>query len=350
MNPFTFARVVHVDDAVRDIAAHGNAQFIAGGTNLLDLMKENVARPARLVDITRLPLKAIEPTANGGLRLGALATNADTAYHEEVRRRYPLVSKAILAGASQQIRNMATNGGNLLQRTRCWYFYDTAVPCNKREPGSGCGALHGVNRIHAVLGQSDACIAVHPSDFCVALAALEAIVQVSSPNGVRAIPFTEFHRLPGATPDVDNSLRPDEIVTAIDLPPQGYPQHHAYLKIRDRTSFAFALVSVAAGLDMDAGTIRSARIALGGVAHKPWRVPQAEALLVGQTASIDNFRRVADAYLQGAKGYQHNAFKIELARRAIVRALSQAAGNHVHGANHPHPSLPPEGEGSGPER
>jgi xanthine dehydrogenase YagS FAD-binding subunit len=350
MNPFTFARVAHVDDAVRDIAAHPNARFIAGGTNLLDLMKENVARPARLIDITRLPLKAIEPTADGGLRLGALATNADTAYHEEVRRRYPLVSKAILAGASQQIRNMATNGGNLLQRTRCWYFYDTAAPCNKRERGSGCGALRGVNRIHAVLGQSDACIAVHPSDFCVALAALEAIVQVSSPNGVRAIPFAEFHRLPGATPDVDNTLRPDEIVTAIDLPPQGYPQHHAYLKIRDRTSFAFALVSVAAGLDMDAGTIRSARIALGGVAHKPWRVPQAEALLVGQAASIDNFRRLADAYLQGAKGYEHNVFKIELARRAIVRALSQAAGSHVHGANHAHPSLPPEGEGIGPER
>jgi xanthine dehydrogenase YagS FAD-binding subunit len=326
MNPFTFTRAAHVHDAVQDIAADPDARFIAGGTNILDLMKENIARPTRLIDITRLPLTAIEPTRAGGLRLGALATNADTAYHDEVRRRYPLVSKAILAGASQQIRNMATNGGNLLQRTRCWYFYDTAAPCNKREPGSGCGALHGLNRIHAVLGQSESCIAVHPSDFCVALAALDAVVQVSGSNGSRAIAFAEFHRLPADTPHIDNNLRADEIITAVDLPPEGYAEHHAYLKIRDRASFAFALVSVAVGLEMDRDTIRTARIALGGVAHKPWRVPRAEALLGGQAATDENFRRVAEAYLHGANGYRHNAFKIELAKRAIVRALREASG------------------------
>ena len=324
MNLFTFARAADVGQAVQEISGHPGARFIAGGTNILDLMKENVARPARLIDITRLPLKAIEPTADGGLRLGALATNADTAYHAEVERRYPLISKAILAGASQQIRNMATNGGNLLQRTRCWYFYDTAAPCNKREPGTGCGARDGLNRIHAILGQSDACIAVHPSDFCVALAALEAVVQVSGPEGSRAIPFAEFHRLPGDTPHIDNTLQADEIVTSIDLPPQGYADHCAYLKIRDRASFAFALVSVAVGLDMDGDTIRSARIALGGVAHKPWRVPDAESLLEGQAATEQNFRHVADAYLEGARAFRHNAFKIELAKRAIVRGLRQA--------------------------
>ncbi|HYC48607.1 MAG TPA: xanthine dehydrogenase family protein subunit M [Burkholderiales bacterium] len=324
MNPFTFASASDVGEALRDIAGHRGARFIAGGTNILDLMKENVARPPRLIDITRLPLKSIEPTADGGLRLGALATNAQTAYHDEVRRRYPLVSKAILAGASAQIRNMATNGGNLLQRTRCWYFYDTAVPCNKREPGSGCGAIGGINRIHAVLGHSEQCIAVHPSDFCVALAALEAVVRVSGPAGERAIAFSEFHRLPGDTPHIDNVLAPDELITAIDLPPRGFAEHCAYLKIRDRVSFAFALVSVAAALEIDGGAIREARIALGGVAHKPWRVREAEALLVGRPPTEENFRCVADAYLDGAHGYPHNAFKIELAKRAIRRALGEA--------------------------
>jgi xanthine dehydrogenase YagS FAD-binding subunit len=324
MAPFTLARPSSLAETIRDAAIHPNARFIAGGTNLLDLMKENVERPPRLIDITRLPLAAIEPTAGGGLRLGALATNADTAYHDEVERRYPLVSKAILAGASAQIRNMATNGGNLLQRTRCWYFYDTATPCNKREPGTGCSALDGVNRVHAILGQSESCIAVHPSDLCVALAALEAVVQVTGPTGERAIPFAEFHRLAGDTPHLDNTLARDEIITAIDLSPEGFAEHHAYLKIRDRVSFAFALVSVAVGLTLDGTTIRTARIALGGVAHKPWRVPDAEALLEGQQANEDNFRRVADACLAGARGHTHNGFKIELARRAIVRALAQA--------------------------
>jgi xanthine dehydrogenase YagS FAD-binding subunit len=336
MNPFSFARAAGVDEAVRDIAAHRDARFIAGGTNILDLMKENVARSPRLIDITRLPLKTIEAAPHGGLRLGALATNADTAYHDEVQRRYPLVTKAILAGASAQIRNMATNGGNLLQRTRCWYFYDIATPCNKREPGSGCGALNGINRMNAVLGASPHCIAVHPSDFCVALAALEAVVQVSGPRGARAIPFAEFHRLPGDTPHIDNVLAPDELITSIDLPPQGYPDHYAYLKIRDRMSYAFALVSVAAALEMAGGEIRSARIALGGVAHKPWRVPEAEALLDGQAPSDQNFRLVAEAYLQGAQGFKYNTFKIELAKRAIPRALWQAVKMEQSGDRHLH--------------
>ncbi|HEV7803658.1 MAG TPA: xanthine dehydrogenase family protein subunit M [Burkholderiales bacterium] len=324
MNPFSYMRASAVDEAVREIASDPTARFIAGGTNILDLMKENVARPTRLIDISRLPLSAIEDTPDGGLRLGALCSNADTAYHDGVQKRYPLVSKAILAGASPQLRNMATNGGNLLQRTRCWYFYDTATPCNKREPGSGCSAVPGLHRMHAILGTSEHCIATHPSDMCVALAALEATVQVQGLQGVRSIPFEAFHRLPGDTPHIDNTLHHDEIITSIDLPPKGYAEHYAYLKVRDRTSYAFAVVSVAAALEMDGDTIRDARVALGGVAHKPWRVPAAEATLRGQPATDENFRRLAEAYLQGAHGYSQNTFKVELAKRAIVRALTQA--------------------------
>ena len=324
MNRFSYVRAGAIDDAVREMASDPAARFIAGGTNLLDLMKENVARPTRLIDITRLPLGRIESLPNGGLRLGALCTNADTAYHDEVRRRYPLVSKAILAGASAQVRNMATNGGNLLQRTRCYYFYDAGTPCNKREPGSGCPAIEGLNRIHAILGASDRCIATHPSDFCVALAALDAVVQVRGPRGPRSIPFAAFHRLPEDTPHIDNTLERDEIVTAIDLPPRGFAEHYAYLKVRDRTSFAFALVSVAAALEMEGDIVAEARIALGGVAHKPWRVPEGEAMLRGQPPTAENFRRVAHRYMEGARGHAHNTFKIELAKRAIVRALTQA--------------------------
>ena len=324
MNPFDYTRAEGVDEAVRSVAADPHARFIAGGTNILDLMKENVARPTRLVDITRLPLTTIEGTPDGGLRIGALCTNTDTAYHEAVRTRYPLLSKAILAGASMQLRNMATNGGNLLQRTRCWYFYDTATPCNKREPGSGCSAISGLNRMHAVLGASEHCIATHPSDMAVALAALEAVVHVQGPQRARAIPIAEFHRLPGDTPYIDTTLRQDEIITSIELPARGFADHYAYLKVRDRASFAFALVSVAAALEIDGDTIHIARIALGGVAHKPWRVPAAEAMLSGQPASQENFRRVAEACLRGARGCGQNDFKIELAKRAVVRALTQA--------------------------
>jgi xanthine dehydrogenase YagS FAD-binding subunit len=330
MNPFSYSRAGDVASAVREVAEDGAASFIAGGTNLLDLMKENVARPSRLIDITRLPLKEIGPGPDGGLRLGALVTNTDVAYDGQVERRYPLLAKAILAGASPQLRNMATVGGNLMQRTRCYYFYDTATPCNKREPGAGCAARDGFNRMHAILGTSEHCIAVHPSDMCVALAALEAVVRVTGPGGDRAIPFGEFHRLPGDTPQLDTNLAADEIITAVDLPARGFARHHAYLKVRDRTSYAFALVSVAAALEMDRGTITEARVALGGVAHKPWRDRHAEALLHGRSATPDNFQRVADALLRGATGFGHNNFKVELAKRAIGRALGQAAAGEEH--------------------
>ena len=325
MNSFTYTRAGDVAAAVREVAANGEAKFIAGGTNLIDLMKENVERPNRLIDINSLPLAQIRPGPNGGLRIGALVTNSDLAYHPEIEKRYPIVSKTILSGASAQLRNMATTGGNLMQRTRCVYFYDTATPCNKRQPGSSCSAIAGFNKGHAILGTSEHCIATHPSDLCVALAALEAVVQVTGPSGERAIPFAEFHRLPGDTPHLDTNLRQDEIIMAVDLPARGFAEHHTYLKVRERTSYAFALVSVAAALEMDGQTIQEARLALGGVAHKPWRDRQAEALLHGQGATRDNFRRVAEVILRDAKGFGLNDFKIELAKRAIVRALSQAA-------------------------
>ncbi len=322
---FDYARASDLADAVRLIAAEPGAKLIAGGTNLIDLMKVDVERPTRLIDITRLPLKSVEETAEGGLRIGALVPNTDLAYHPLVEQRYPVLASAILAGASQQLRNMASTGGNLVQRTRCYYFYDTAAPCNKREPGSGCSASHGVNRMHAILGTSNACIAVHPSDMCVALAVLEATVHVMGPNGARAIPFADFHRLPGDTPQRDTNLEPNEIITAIELPPKGFAGNHTYLKIRDRLSYAFALVSVAVGMALDGGTIKEARFALGGVAPKPWRDNEAEETLEGQAPSADTFGRAADVLLRDAKGLDDNSFKIELARRAIIRALTQAA-------------------------
>ena len=323
---FSYTRAGNVAEAVgAKSKANGTGRFIAGGTNLVDLLKENVEQPRSVIDITRLPLATIEEGPDGGLRLGALATNADTAYHPEVQRRYPALSRAILAGASAQLRNMATNGGNLLQRTRCYYFYDVAMPCNKRQPGSGCPAIGGQNRVCGVLGTSDQCIATHPSDMCIALAALEAMVRVSGPQGERTIPFAEFHTLPGDTPHVENTLAPDEIITAIDLPKSPYAEHSVYTKVRDRASYAFALVSVAALLDLDGDTIKSARIALGGVAHKPWRLPEAEALLTGKAATKESFQPVAEALFRDARGYGHNAFKIELGKRAVVRALQLAA-------------------------
>jgi xanthine dehydrogenase YagS FAD-binding subunit len=322
---FQYARASDVADAVRQIAADPTAKFIAGGTNLIDLMKENVERPARLIDITQLPLKSVEETADGGLRIGALVQNSDLAYHPLVAQRYPVLASAILAGASAQLRNMASTGGNLLQRTRCYYFYDTATPCNKREPGSGCSAIAGLNRMHAILGTSEACIATHPSDMCVALAALDAKVHVAGPTGARAIAFADFHRLPENTPQRDTNLQPDEIVTAIELPARGFAANYTYLKIRDRLSYAFALVSVAAALELDGNAIKEARLALGGVAHKPWRDPAAEAALRGEVPTEATFARAADLLLRDAKGFEHNAFKINLARRAVVRALTQAA-------------------------
>jgi xanthine dehydrogenase YagS FAD-binding subunit len=322
---FEYARASDVADAIRQITAEPAAKFIAGGTNLVDLMKYDVERPVRLIDITHLPLNNVEETENGGLRIGALVPNSDLAYHPLIEKRYPLLSSAILAGASQQLRNMASTGGNLMQRTRCFYFYDVATPCNKRKPGSGCPAINGINRINAILGTSEACIATHPSDMCVALAALEAKVHVAGPAGERAIAFSDFHRLPGNTPEVDTNLNANEIITAIELPAQGFAANYSYLKIRDRLSYAFALVSVAAALVLEDGRIKGARLALGGVAHKPWRNPEAEAALRGQAADSNAFAKAAEILLRDAKGFAHNAFKINLARRAIIRTLAQAA-------------------------
>jgi xanthine dehydrogenase YagS FAD-binding subunit len=326
MNRFSYARPDNLAGAVQEVAAGPVARVIAGGTNLVDLMKYNVERPSRLIDITRVSgMGAIEPTADGGLRIGALVTNSTVAYDQHVTARYPLLASAILAGASAQLRNAATTGGNLLQRTRCYYFYDTATACNKREPGTGCPAIGGVNRIHAILGTSEHCIATHPSDMCVALAALAATVHVTGRNGDRAIPFAAFHRLPGDHPERDTMLEPGEIVTAVELPPDGFAARHTYLKLRDRLSYAFALVSVAAALELDGDRITTARLALGGVAHKPWRDTAVEDALAGEPATGASFVRAADALLRGAKGYGHNDFKIDLAKRAIVRALEQAA-------------------------
>lgn len=334
MNRFDYVRATDVADAVR-LAAGAMADssstvaqsyFLAGGTNLVDLMKEDVERPRTLIDLNRLPLRGIEETGGGGLRLGALATNAETASHPAVVARYPVLSSAILSGATHQLRNAASNGGNLNQRTRCFYFYDTATRCNKRAPGSGCSAIGGFTRIHAILGASEQCIATNPSDMCVALAVLDAQVRVLGPDGERTIPIAAYHRLPDDEPWRDNNLAPAEMVTAIELPPGDFSAHHTYLKLRDRLSYAFALVSVAAVLAIDqAGRVSDARIALGGVAQKPWRVAPAEALLLGNAPSADLFDAVAQRMLEGAVGQGANDFKIELARRAIVRALGQAA-------------------------
>jgi len=322
---FEYARASDVADAIRRKAADPAAKFIAGGTNLLDLMKDDVERPPRLIDISRLPLTSVEQTAGGGVLIGALVPNSDLAYHPLIQRRYPLLSSAILAGASQQLRNMASTGGNLMQRTRCAYFYDVATPCNKREPDSGCSAIEGINRGHAILGTSTSCIATHPSDMCVALAALDANVHVAGPKGGRVMPLTDFHRLPGDTPQTDSNLGPEEIITGVELPSPGFAQNYSYLKIRDRLSYAFALVSVAAALELDGDTIKDARLALGGVAHKPWRDKAAESALRGAGADEAAFGRAAELLLHGARAHKHNAFKIKLAHRAIVRTLTQAA-------------------------
>lgn len=342
MNPFQFTACTDIDAAVAAIGQAATSpypdavRFIAGGTNLIDLMKERLAHPVSLIDINALPLADIELDPAGGLRLGALARNADTADHPLVREHYPLLRAAILAGASPQLRNMATNGGNLLQRTRCYYFYDAGVPCNKHTPGSGCPAAAGLARQHAIFGASEHCIATHPSDMCVALAALDAVVHVRSVRGQRAIAFGEFHRLPGRQPEIDTTLAPDELITHIQLPPATpFAAHSTYLKLRERASYAFALVSVAAALDIAPdGRIRGARLALGGVAHKPWRNVAAEALLVGRSADEDTFTVAADAVMADARAWggpgvpdspPGNSWKIPMAHRAIVRALSMAA-------------------------
>ncbi len=328
MQPFNYERATDTQAAVSSIDKEPGAKFLAGGTNLVDLMKQQVELPTHLIDINRVDLAKIEPLPDGGLRLGALARNSDTADHPTVREQYPLLAQAILSGASPQLRNAATDGGNLLQRTRCYYFYDPAYDqCNKRKPGSGCAAIKGYNRIHAILGASPECIATHPSDMCVALAALGATVRVQGRRGQRLIPFAEFHRLPGKTPQFDTTLRADELVLSIDLPKSPYAAHSAYVKTRDRASYAFALVSAAAALDLNGGIIRSGRLALGGVAHMPWRSAKAEAALAGKPATADTYHAAAEQALAGAKTYEHNAFKVEMARQTIVRAFTLAAAN-----------------------
>lgn len=328
MRPFKYSRSTDASKAVTIRAGNIHSEFLAGGTNILDLMKEDVERPDELVDITRLPLAQITPLTSGnrkaGVSLGALGKNTDAANHPLIRENFPVLAQAILAGASVQIRNMATNGGNLNQRTRCPYFYEVSMACNKREPGSGCSALQGINRMHAIFGWSDNCVAVHPSDMCVALAALDARVQVQGPGGnKRMIDFKDYHRLPGDQPQKDNTLEAGELVTAIELPANTFNKSY-YLKIRDRASYAFALVSVAALLETSGSTIKQARIALGGVAPKPWRAYEAEKFLAGKTASPENFRAAAELEMKQAKPLEHNQFKIELGIRAIAQALSQA--------------------------
>ena len=325
MRPFEYVRAADAASATAAMSAIPQAKYLAGGSNLLDLMKEDVERPNELVDVNRLDLTRIAP-ANGGVSIGALAKNADTANHPLIRKSYPLLTQAILAGASAQLRNMATNGGNLLQRTRCQYFYDTAMPCNKREPGTGCGAREGLNRMHAILGWSEKCVAVYPGDMANALYALEAVVRVRGAAGrERTIPIGEFHRLPGDTPERDNSLEHGELIVAIDLPRSNFAKGSYYLKVRDRASYAFALVAVAAALELEGGRVRQARVVLGGVAHKPWRSREAEAALAERPASEETFRRAADAALKDAKPLAHNAYKVELGKRAIVRALMRAS-------------------------
>jgi len=329
MNPFAYYRAAGTGDAMRELAGHDRARVIAGGTNLLDLIKEHVMSPTEVIDISRLPLSEITELEDGRLRLGALASNAATAKDPLVRSRYPLLSRAILAGASPQLRNMATDGGNLMQRTRCVYFYDRAVPCNKRLPGSGCPAIEGYNRNHGILGTSASCIATHPSDMCVALAALDAVVRLEGPSGTREIAFGDFHRLPGDRPDIETVIEHDELIVSIDLPAEGFSENSFYLKIRDRHSYAFALVSVAAALRIQDGKIQEARVALGGVAHKPWRNRDAEESVIGGPPEGNRFAAAADMILREAKGYTFNSFKIPLARQAIVRALTEAANPRV---------------------
>lgn len=326
MRPFKYERTNDAASAVKTVSANNSAKFLAGGTNLLDLMKEDVERPTALVDIGKLSLSQIRQT-NSGISLGALAKNTDTANHPLVRQNFPLLSMAILAGASGQIRNMATNGGNLLQRTRCPYFYDTAMKCNKREPNSGCDALEGLNRVHAIFGWSDKCVAVYPSDMAIALSALDAVVKVQTADGKeRSINFADFHRLPENSPEKDTNLNHGELITSIEIPKNNFANKSYYLKVRDRASYAFALVSVAAALDVSGNKIRQARIALGGVAHKPWRALEAEKFLNGKDATEANFKAAAEAEMKAAKPLEHNKFKVELGKRAIVRALSMAMG------------------------
>lgn len=331
MNPFQFTRANTPQAAVSAVSKENGAYFLAGGTNLIDLVKREVIIPERLVDINRLPLATIEETASG-IRIGAMAKNSAVADHALIKKHFPLLSMALNAGASAQLRNMATVGGNMMQRTRCPYFYDHSMPCNKRGPVqsgpsnglAGCGAIGGANRMHAIFGTSEKCIAVHPSDMCIALAALDATVNVTGPKGNRSIPFAEFHRLPGDAPQKDNTLLPGELILSVDIPKNELSKYVHYLKVRDRTSYAFALVSVGVAADMKGKTIQDIRLAMGGVAHKPWRLAEAEHYLKGKEATLENFKQAAALAMQGAKGYGENDFKLTLAPNSIIEALQIA--------------------------
>ncbi|MCK8495047.1 xanthine dehydrogenase family protein subunit M [Spirosoma sp. RP8] len=335
MNPFQYTRVSTPKAAITAYTQDNGTYFLAGGTNLIDLMKREVVIPERLVDINKLPLSTIKKTANG-LRIGAMAKNSAVAEHDLVKKHFPLLSMALNAGASAQLRNMATVGGNMMQRTRCAYFYDPSMPCNKRSPvqagpdkgqpngPSGCGAIGGANRMHAIFGGSSACIAVHPSDMCIALAALDATVNVSGPKGDRQIRFSEFHRLPGDKPQQDNTLQPGELIMSVDLPTNDFSDHSYYLKVRDRASYAFALVSVGVAVQMKRNTIQDVRLAMGGVAHKPWRLTAAESFLKDKPATEDTFKQAATLAMKDAKGYGENDFKLTLAPNSIIEALKIA--------------------------
>jgi xanthine dehydrogenase YagS FAD-binding subunit len=326
MRPFGYERAADVESAVARVAGRPGAAFLAGGTNLVDHMKLGVVRPDLLVDVTRLPLDRIERREGGVVRIGAGVRNSDLAADTTIRTRYPVLAQALLAGASGQLRNLATTGGNLMQRTRCWYFQDVTTPCNKREPGTGCSAIDGPTREHAILGASEHCVAVHPSDMAVALAALDASVIVHGLDGERHVPVVDFHRLPGETPARETVLEHGELIVAVELPNLPFAARSAYRKVRDRASYAFALVSVAAALDLDGGAIREARIALGGVAHKPWRASRAEAALRGAAPTTESFRRAANAELAAARPLAHNAFKVPMARNTMVAVLRDLAG------------------------
>ncbi|MEH2458427.1 FAD binding domain-containing protein [Nostoc sp.] len=325
MQPFSYQKIGKVDNAVASVAPEVEAAYLAGGTSLIDLMKLNVQTPKQLVDINPLPLTQVEVQGNS-VRIGAMARNSDVAYNPIIQERYPVLSEALLSGASPQLRNMATVGGNLLQRTRCYYFRDTAFPCNKRVPGSGCPAIEGYNRIHAIFGGSDRCIATHPSDMAVAMIALDAVVQTRSPNGERSIPLADFHLVPGDTPERETVLQHGELIVTVDLPASTFAKRSHYLKVRDRASYAFAMASVAAALDIQNGIIRSARIALGGVGTKPWRAYEAEKALLNKPANQATFLAAASVAIAGAKPQKYNGFKVELTKRTIVKALTTVGG------------------------
>ncbi|QDZ38644.1 xanthine dehydrogenase family protein subunit M [Euhalothece natronophila Z-M001] len=325
MKQFGYVRAHSTQEAVQNAIAQQDSLYIAGGTNVVDRLKAFLDEPSRLIDVSRLDLNQIESTSDGGVKIGALVTNTAVANHPRIRQDYPLLSRAILSGASQQIRNVATVGGNLLQRTRCPYYYDTAFACNKRQPHSGCSAREGINRMHAILGASEHCIAVHPSDMAVALTALDAVVEVEGSNGVREIPVSQFHRLPGETPQWDSHLEVGELITAVKLPPHPTAKTGVYLKLRDRASFSFALVSVAAMVSVTNNVIQKAYLALGGVAHKPWRLWETEAYLQGKSADAETWQQATEMALQDAQPLSHNHFKVDLSKRAMERALKLSA-------------------------